>query len=380
MTKNIEQAPQLPPQGEFENMNTKHGTETDETTLVRIDSLLEKLSCNATNANLPSTFQRHAINNRGLTKLASNYLESGGPPQSIPSAELLRLQRGAILTISAVPINVRFLVWCRQSAIKEHADQALLSFRNGSIVSAATSLRSILEQIGNAAMLEKKITEISAPTDDEKSVAEWIVAIEEVVDQSLFGMRVDYWKIIEYGLRTKKNIDYKPAAHEQNMGAKDLLNGIDRLGKKVVGSRNAYSFLCEFTHPNLASVWTHYDLLMPKMSISEMNIYTAQHQAGQPGAVFMGHFGAIFAEAVEIIAEGVSWFHGLSVSLNGQADDIGEKARWLIRRQIKRNTLAFDRSETCPCNSGKSIRGCCGRLVKDNKFGNLAALGVRFWP
>ena len=39
----------------------------------------------------------------------------------------------------------------------------------------------------------------------------------------------------------------------------------------------------------------------------------------------------------------------------------------------KRDPPAFDKRENGPCNSGKNIQHCCGRLIGASKFGKWSA-------
>jgi hypothetical protein len=340
---------------------------------------LKRLNLAAESPRPSHQFDRISLNHAVLTTLAGSLSRSDDDLSTLPFETRLLLTRGALASNSIVATNIRFLVWCRRCATAEHATQALSAFQGGSLITSATAIRSILELVGNTALLEKKIGLLSEGGEDENALIEWIHNVEDVVDESLLGVRIDYRTLADRGLRSNKKNAYKPLAHEKSLEAKDLLNGVDHLGKVVLGARNAYDFLSEFTHPNLISVWTHYDVITPNMSIGDLHMYSVRHQAGSVGEEFLKQFGPILIEAIDIAIDSINHLQKISVDLNERANMLDAKVRRVIRKAIKKNPQFFNRTESCPCHSGKVIRYCCGKLVNERKFGELSSLGVKFW-
>jgi hypothetical protein len=346
-----------------------------------IDNLV-RLANRVPASKLNEHYTRLALNNRILTELIGK-ISTQDPsnlsrdPSSIriSDSELHMLKRGEIFNLSAIRYSIDFFHWCRAASAEELASQAHQAATDNSLLMAVMALRSILEICGNASLLEKDLQGIPEPKDELLlTLTQWLHEIEGTVDLRLAGTRVNYAFLTKNSLRdAKKNITYIPEEFEADRTAKDLLKGVDLLDKRVKGARAAYEFFSEFTHPNLASAWTHYDRTEIKMQILDVHGYEVHHRRRHVGAAFLDMFGSVLSEGVEIVIECIDELLRISLALEKVAESAGTRAQKVIRGHIRKDTAMFDSRENCPCNQGKNILQCCGKLINRSKFGRLQA-------
>lgn len=342
--------------------------------LTQLLQSLENLAKRADNSNHGQHFQRLTLNHRVLAELQTGIYKRSQSTQDVTDSELLMLKRGMVFNWSSLQSSIDFFRWSRASIVEELARQAYQSASDNSLVVAIAALRSILEVSGNAALLEKDLRELAEPKDENVARMDWLSDFESVIDGRIAGVRVDYSALTRNGLRGTKNFSYKPGDFEADHTARDLLKGVDILDKRIKGARAAYEFFSEFAHPNLASVWTHYDRIEVKISVLDIHGYAVHHQRRHVGAAFLDTFGPVLNEGIEIAGECVDDLLRIDLVLKAEGEAMARHAKRSIREIIKRDPAAFDSRELCPCNSGNNIRQCCGRLIKVSRFGRWKAV------
>ena len=337
----------------------------------------EKLAERANRSKPEDHCKRIAVNNRVLTEIRGKiYKQDPSAFTNNPSAvnisvpDLLMLKRGTILNLSAVSYSIDFFRWCRVSATLELATQAHQAAGNNSLLVAIMALRSLLEICGNAVLLERDLQVLAEPKDElPVTLANWLHEVDAAIDTRLAGTRLDYGVLTQSSLREVKKMSYTPGEFEEDRTAKDLLKGVDILDKRVNGSRAAYEFFSEFAHPNIASAWTHYDSTKMLMHVLDIHGYEAHHRQRHVGAFFLETFGTRVVEGIEIATECVDELLRVNLILKKKSEIVGNRAQKAIRGHIKRDPKIFDVREQCPCNQGKNILQCCGKLINASKFG-----------
>jgi hypothetical protein len=337
--------------------------------LARIIHSLEHLAQRAKNPNHGQHFQRLTLNHRILAELTGGIHTRDLSVQNVTDSELLMIKRGVVFNWSSLQSTIDFFRWSRASAVEELARQAHQSAKDNSLLVAITALRSILEVSDNTVLLERDLHEIAEPKDESVSRMEFLTEFESVIDGRLAGVRVDYAVLSRDGLRATRKFSYKPGELEADHTAKDLLKGVDILDKRIRGARAAYEFFSEFAHPNLASVWTHYDRTEIKIRVLDIHGYAVHHQRNHVGAAFLDTFGSVVNEGIEIVGECVDEALRIDLLLKAEGEAMARHAKRAIREVIKHDPAAFDARERCPCNSGKNIQQCCGKLIKASRFG-----------
>lgn len=330
---------------------------------------LEQLAKRAGNSNHGQYFKRLTLNHRILAELQAGIHKRDLSIQDVSDSELLMLKRGTVFNWSSLQSSIDFFRWSRASTVEELASQAYQSAKDNSLLVAITALRSILEVSGNAALLERDLHELAEPKDENVARMDWLSEFESVIDGRIAGVRVDYSALTRNGLRGAKKFSYKPGELEADHTAKDLLKGVDVLDKRIKGARAAYEFFSEFAHPNLASVWTHYDRTEVKIRVLDIHGYAVHHQRRHVGAAFLDTFGSVVSEGIEIAGECVDELLRIDIVLKAEGEAMARHAKRAIREIIKRDPAAFDSRELCPCNSGRNIQQCCGKLIKLSRFG-----------
>lgn len=332
---------------------------------------LSDLEAQALKMRPKDVFERFAMNNSVFAKLESKVFRSEQIDQGTSDLDLLILKRGFIYGWSSIRSNLEFFVWSRKTSIVDLTRQAVVSIKGSSLLVTCMALRAILESIGNACLLRRDLQQYPEPESDALKRMHWLNGFDGLIDVRLKGMRIDYSAILKNGLRSSKKSSYKPGVDEADWEAKDLLTGVDVLTKTVKGARATYEFLSEFTHPNIASVYTNYDQAIMKAQFGSINCYSALHNKSKIGDVFMENFGPILFEGIDIISESIRELQLADDYFTKKADEVAIIAQKSIRDMVKKNPQLFDKRENCPCSSGKNIQYCCGRLINSSKFGNF---------
>ena len=330
---------------------------------------LEKLAIRAKNSNHGLNFERLTLNHRILSNLEINILSRDNFTENVSYSESLMYRRGTVFNLSSIMSSIDFFRWSRSSTSEELAVQGCSNAKEQSLILSIMALRSIIEISGNAALLERDLQEISEPKDENVARMDWLKAIQSLVDARLEGVRVDYSELTKNGLRGTRKFSYKPGYLEADKTAKDLLKGVDVLDKRIKGTRAAYEFFCEFSHPNLASVLTNYERTESKLKVIDIHGYAAHHQQRHVGTFFLDTFGCLLAEGIEIVGECVDELGRIDMALKSKGEAISIHAKQAIRRIIRIDPESFDSRELCPCNSGLNIQKCCGKMIKTSKFG-----------
>lgn len=334
---------------------------------------LKSLETVASNSDHTQHTQRLTLNHRVLTQLQVNIYKRDPSFLDVGPSELLVLKRGTVFNWSSLKSSIDFFRWSRAVAVEELAAQAHQSGRDSSLLMSMFALRSILELTGNAALLEKDLHALAEPSDDAYARIDWLKDVESLIDGRLAGVRVDYTALTQSGLRGTKRFSYKPGELEDDRTAKDLLNGVDALDKRVKGARATYEFFSEFVHPNLASSWINYERTETRLQVSEVYGYAAHHYRRRIGSFFLETFGHLISEGVDIVVNCVDELRRIDSGLKAMGVSIAKHAKKSIREVIKKDPKDFDFRESCPCNSGVNIRQCCGKLIKVGKFGRFTA-------
>jgi hypothetical protein len=349
------------------------GSPKDRIDFAFIVDKLEELASRTKNSQHGLNFERLTLNHRVLANIQINMSIRENFIQNSSSSELLMHKRGTVFSWSSIKSSIDFFRWSRSATAEELSIQSYNNAKENSLILSIMALRSLLEICGNAALLEKDLQELPEPKDENFARKDWFNAIQSLIDSRLEGVRVDYDKITKSGLRGAGRFSYKPGHLEADKTAKDLLKGIDLLDKRIKGTRNAYEFFSEFSHPNLASVLTNYDRVESKLQVIDIHGYATHHQKRHVGAMFLDNFGHLLVEGIEVVEECVDELLRIDLFLKLKGETISIHAKKVIRRIVRKNTSSFESWEACPCNSGINIQRCCGNMIKASKFGRRSA-------
>ena len=140
-------------------------------------------------------------------------------------------------------------------AAVELAEATLAGIKAGQVVVAYTALRGFIERTAHVATIAETLRKIkSAPPDSHLTPA---LELSDVIHKALYGTQREWEKVVKADFRetSAKELKYVKKDHTANILADNILNAIDKLDKRVPGTRLVYEILCEYLHPNVGDLW-----------------------------------------------------------------------------------------------------------------------------
>jgi hypothetical protein len=228
-------------------------------------------------------------------------------------------------------------------------------------------LRTLLERFAHINFLvctvEKKLASENA--FDENASYVNMLAIDEVSKQALYGTLVHWNRIAtkslseidlnsDLGKNTKKELG--PHA------AKQVLDKIDFLEKKIKGTRAAYEVLCEFLHPNVGDLYACTSKY--KQSEDRNNVIYIERDIS-----VLGKSDGLTRTVEQVILERICNLICDICDLYESDLDNGvviskkmvQKLQKSTRSNIRNNRKFFKMHDRCPCASGREAFECCGK-------------------
>lgn len=224
--------------------------------------------------------------------------------------------------------------------------------------------RGLIERAATAETLIQNVApilEASAPTTEE--AFRNVLRAGEAITVTLFGTKVD-WEMLadsDFGNISAKTASYKPVEYAVNLTAKQVLNAVDRLNKRIPGTRVAYDVLCEFLHPDVG------DLLAASLDsasfLDRLGIRHVEIILGRGPADLQRRpdVARVLATTIRVSTGIVALIPIIHQELDKLAETITSRTRKAMRPLLKKNMHFFRRSDLCPCHSGKTIGACCLR-------------------
>ena len=175
---------------------------------------------------------------------------AGPPPKGTP-AEI----RAALYAQAETASELKAFVIVTSVMIVELAEAAIVGLRDGRIVVAYTALRGLIERIALAAWLSDTVETIKSVPQDKSFTP--VLELHEVIHKALYGTQREWSAVIKADLRqaSPKDLKYVRKENTADAGAANILKSIDKLDRRVAGTRNAYEILCEFLHPKVGDLF-----------------------------------------------------------------------------------------------------------------------------
>ncbi|MDO9367757.1 MAG: hypothetical protein Q7T68_04235 [Sphingopyxis sp.] len=141
------------------------------------------------------------------------------------------------------------------------------------------------------------------------------------------------------------------------MGAKNILNGIDRLEKLVPGTRAIYSVLCEFLHPNVGDLISSTQTTRAFSNSSGTRFISPQ--IGQGPSYLAGQFdiGTLIGTANDIRPDIAAKIPERLEKLQITSDNVARATKKSQHKALRSNRNIFSRSDLTPV--------CRARLSRD---------------
>jgi hypothetical protein len=240
----------------------------------------------------------------------------------------------------------------------ELAEAAVGGLRAGQVIVTYTALRGFIERTAHAAALAEALRNIkAAPLDGPLTP---VLELSEVINKALYGTQRDWQKLVKADFRktSAKEVKYVPKENTADQLADNILKAIDKLNKRVPGTRLVYEILCEFLHPNVGDLWS---------STLEGGFFVDRHGTrhlvrtlglGPKTLKGLPDLQIINAKLLDICADIIPQ---MSLALD-EIDAISRVATGLTRKYahkvLKKNRQQFSNTDLCPCLSGLTVKAC----------------------
>jgi hypothetical protein len=310
----------------------------------------------------------------GVSKTFIFHLVSQAQAAPLERAYYLWVKGGSVGQQPGDPASIRSVIYNQASAAKqleaflqvlktsiyETATVAAQGFKKRDIGVPIMLLRGLIERTANAVLLADGLIGLNVPAVKSEFPNRALLEVSDKIARALYGTRVNWPGLSELDWRTAKKEDIAYARKEltADMQVKSVLTAIDKLNRRVPGSRIAYDVLCEYLHPNVG------DLYGTTLCVSSsFDSYGTRHLVREIGAgpkdlsaavdlnVIMSKALSICCEVLELLPAVVAELEAASLAANGMARKYAHKVR-------KRYRDFFQKNDLCPCLSGLKVRAC----------------------
>lgn len=239
---------------------------------------------------------------------------------------------------------------------------AVAEFESGNIIAPSILLRSLIERIAHAAALLKFVSDlpnISAPTGI--TPIEPLLDLSEKINQSLFGTRLDWGKLstVDFHNASAKKMRYEKQDLLVDLGGfSNILTSVDKLDKRIPGTRLAYDVLCEFLHPNVGDLHgttVNSYAFTDRHNLRHLNIELdtgAKNFGGNPQLNF------VMIKLFDICSDAIRYFPIVLNELDTVRNYAINMTQLFIHKVIQKNRPDFKNDDLCPCLSGLKVKQC----------------------
>jgi len=265
--------------------------------------------------------------------------------------------RAAIYDIGRASAQLQAYRQVVSISLLEHADEAKAMLSQGRLMLGLGSLRGLIERVANLAEnLRRLLAHLPDPVEDFTK----ILHAGEVIGRTLYSTRINWTVLAESELRTIKDnqMEYESSEYTSDMGAKSVMNGIDRLNKLVPGARASYAILCEFLHPNvgdLISTTIEAESFYDASGTRHMRRYIGKGANNLDKQIdMMKVIDSVLSISGTIIARIPTLFE----QLDQLVFRVTEATRKTQHKTLRRYKHLFSRGDPCLCLSGRTIGQC----------------------
>jgi hypothetical protein len=261
--------------------------------------------------------------------------------------------------------------WTTRTICFEYVYAMLNDLQRGSLLHFYSNARGLIEKVSNAALLDDELTALFSkyPPDVRRisSIGEFMVEVQDKVASRGRATRYNWDNMYsKESIRLKKVLRPKESYGLDSFEAKDLLRGVDTLGKEILGLRNAYEFLCEFVHPNVGQSELFISSFFEEDAPYGIDYVTRQYST-KSQVVTWGNFSKSNMELLELTAELLEFFEGVDARLRSYIGKTSRLSKQYARQVLRSKPEIFPAEAWCPCGSCLPIFKCCGKKIR-NKF------------
>lgn len=286
---------------------------------------------------------------------------SSGKPDTPPGLSDASV-RASIYNQSLVAHQASAFCHVSRSASYEHAKAVLMSLDSGSAVVPLALIRGLIERAALAESLRAKLSgpffEIAKEEGYHEALRE--TDLMEVIGKSLYGTKIDWHKLTEVNFEKAKarDLNYRPKDQFLDVSANQILNNVDKLGKKVPGCRLAYDVLCEFLHPNVGDLFAA--TTRATVTIDGWGTRHLRREFSLGQSDFSGAHDLIncLNKALTVSRSVVELLPGVHSELERYGKELILLNQKSMHRVRKKQKHLFRGKDLCPCLSGRKVKDC----------------------
>lgn len=253
-------------------------------------------------------------------------------------------------------------LWSKNYAVADSISSLQLSLGNGHLLSSLTILRSAFEQISDVVLIKNLLGQVSNETSSLKDAAVSIQEFSDFLHKHILATRIDWEHYLENPIKGGKKKSYSPKEDLVNVEAESVLYAIDALDKRIKGSRRAYEFLCEFSHPNVGTYFVYRSGKKVVKRNSTLTFIETILSNNIPSDSIDWLKKPVF-ETFEIFLESLIFYIQLTNEIDKKCKLLDKKNKEIVKQIIKNNINIWTKEEPCPCLSGNAVALCCGKSL-----------------
>jgi hypothetical protein len=221
-------------------------------------------------------------------------------------------------------------------------------------------LRGFIERTAHAAAVTEALKSLNvAPLNGPLTP---VLELSEVIHKALYATHREWTKVIESDLRktSYKDVKYEKKDNLANALPDNILKSIDKLEKRIPGTRLVYEILCEYLHPNVGDLWGA--TLEGEVLVDKHGTRHLIRTIGLGMKTFKGlpEQATLRVRLFDVCADIIPQMSIAIVAI----ETIAAKATRLTRRYahgvVKNNRNMFMGDDICPCLSGLTVAACTG--------------------
>ncbi len=243
----------------------------------------------------------------------------------------------------------------------EFAEAAADGFRVGHLTSPCTALRCLIERIAHATSLADAIRNFPAASIPQETPLKPLFDVSTAIMRALYGTHRDWGKLAKVDFRktSQKEVVYAVSEEDGSIRASNVMNAIDKLEKRVPGTRLTYEVLCEFLHPNRGDLFGATVAAQATVDYHGTRHLNRTINFGQKTLMGSPDVQVIIEKMMDVSVDIVKYFPDVL----DEIQTVSEHAT-KITREFAHNAATkhykhlFTNRDPCPCLSGLRVRDC----------------------
>jgi hypothetical protein len=245
----------------------------------------------------------------------------------------------------------------------EFAESSADGFRRGQLAVPCAGLRSLIERIAHTVALSDAIKGMPAAPISPETPLKTVLELSQVIMKALYGTQQSWTKLTEVDFReaSHKDVAYIIAAEDGGIKATNVLSSIDKLEKRVPGTRLTYEVLCEFLHPNRGDL---YGATIDARSLTDHSGMRHLERTIGLGPKSLAKLPDLQVATEKMLDVSADIVRHLPIALD-EIETVSAYATKLTRgfahKMVKQYRGLFASRDLCPCLSGMIIKECVRR-------------------